>query len=432
MIKQVLEGQTIQDTIPKLEPPFQEPVVRLENGLVFDERIFECATAILGCVGSGKTFLLDKMMKQILESADRLKENVYIFCAKPDFLKYKRPQDIVVSVADTGDPKGCWNLFLEMKNSRDPEQTAKLIVSSLLQDQQSTQNPYFVNSAKDVLFTVIMACYEEGLKKGYLPTNAYLYDFFEKVSLDPENENSWQNLAVINPRRFAHLNDYFGNGLEQGYGTISEIRTLLFEALWGSFCTDNGEFSIIDSLKRGRRVFLYFDHASSSNASIKIYKTLLDLLFKRITDPANKRRCWVFLDEFSILPRTEQLIDCMSLGREAGLRLICTLQSAQLLTRHYKEDEAKALISLFPNIICLKVQDALSRKVVADRYGECLTSYTFNGPMQKIIPHTEHRPVIADYDFTMIQKKGDALMSIPNLSDSPFFYHGWRKELENI
>lgn len=427
MIKQVLEGQTIQDTIPRLEPPFQEPVVRLENGLVFDERIFECPTVILGCVGSGKTFLLDKMMKQILESADRLQENVYIFCAKPDFLKYKRPQDIVVSVADTSDPKGCWNLFLEMKNSREPEQTAKLIVSSMLQDQQSSQNPYFVNSAKDVLFSVIMACYEEGLEKGYLPTNAYLYDFFEKVSLNPEDENSWQNLAVIKPRRFAHLIDYFGNGgLEQGYGTISEIRTLLFEAFWGSFCTNNGEFSIIDSLKRGRRVFLYYDHASSSNASIKIYKTLLDLLFKRITDPANKRKCWVFLDEFSVLPRTEQLIDCMSLAREAGLRLICTLQSAQLLTRHYKEDEAKALISLFPNIICLKVQDALSRKVIADRYGECLTSYTFQGPMQKVVPHTEHRPVIADYDFTMIQKKGDAIMSIPNLSSAPFLYRGYK------
>lgn len=427
MIKQVLEGQTIQDTIPKLEPPFQEPVVRLENGLMFDERIFECPTAILGCVGSGKTFLLEKMMKQILESADKFQENAYIFCAKPDFLKYKRPQDVVVSVDNTGDPKGCWNLFLEMKMSSNPEQTARDIVSSILQDQQSLQNPYFVNSAKDVLFTVIMACYEEGIEKGYLPTNAYLFDFFEKVSLNPADEYSWQNLAVIKPRRFAHLIDYFGNGgLEQGYGTISEIRTLLFEALWGSFCTDNGEFSIIESLKNGCRVFLYYDHASSSNASIKIYKTLLDLLFKRITDPENKRRCWVFLDEFSILPRTEQLIDCMSLGREAGLRLICTLQSAQLLTRHYKEDEAKALLSLFPNIICLKVQDALSRAVLADRYGECLTSYTFNGPMQKVIPHTEHRPVVADYDFTMIQRKGDAVMSIPNLCDSPFFYHGYK------
>ena len=116
----------------------------------------------------------------------------------------------------------------------------------------------------------------------------------------------------------------------------------------------------------------------------------------------------------------------MSLGREAGLRLICTLQSAQLLTRHYKENEAKALLSLFPNIICLKVQDALSRAVLADRYGECLTSYTFNGPMQKVIPHTEHRPVVADYDFTMIQRKGDAVMSISNLCDSPFLYHGYK------
>lgn len=90
------------------------------------------------------------------------------------------------------------------------------------------------------------------------------------------------------------------------------------------------------------------------------------------------------------------------------------------------------MLSLFPNIICLKVQDSLSRSILADRYGECLCSYSFNAPMQKVVQHVQHRPVVADYNFSMIQKKGDAICSIPNLSNSPFFYHGYRKELEAI
>ena len=206
----------------------------------------------------------------------------------------------------------------------------------------------------------------------------------------------------------------------------------MHECFWGSFCSDKGQFSAIEALKSGgKRIFLYYDHANASEASIKIFKTILNLLLKHSVDEENGRRSWFFLDEFSLLPETG-IIDSMSLGRGAGFRLFACIQSAQLMTRRYKEDDAKALLSLFPNIICLKVQDAMSRSILSDRYGECLTSYSFNAPMQKVIQHTEHRKVVADYDFTMIQKKGDAFMSIPNLSDSPFFYHGYRKELENI
>ena len=89
------------------------------------------------------------------------------------------------------------------------------------------------------------------------------------------------------------------------------------------------------------------------------------------------------------------------------------------------------LLSLFPNTICLKVMDGFTRKIFADRYGEYLCSYSYNAPMQKVVQHTAHRPVVADYDFSMIQRKGDALCSIPGLSSSPFFYHGYREELEH-
>lgn len=431
MIKHTLEGLSILQSPPQIQGRLKAPVVRLNDGLTLDDSIFECPTLILGSVGSGKTYLMEKIMTPILRTAEEMNENVFIFCAKKELLKFKRPQDIVISV-DTTAPNSCWNIIKEVSVSKNPQLTARDIAKSLTKDQRSDLQPFFENSCNDLLFNAIMAVYEDGLKNGVTYTNWHLFDFLDKVSLNRDAEVSWYDIAKTRPERFAHILDYFGDGIDQGYGIISEIRTLMHECFWGSFCSDKGQFSAIEALKSGgKRIFLYYDHANASEASIKIFKTILNLLLKHSVDEENGRRSWFFLDEFSLLPETG-IIDSMSLGRGAGFRLFACIQSAQLMTRRYKEDDAKALLSLFPNIICLKVQDAMSRSILSDRYGECLTSYSFNAPMQKVIQHTEHRKVVADYDFTMIQKKGDAFMSIPNLSDSPFFYHGYRKELENI
>lgn len=430
MIKHTLEGLSILQSPPQLQGRLRAPVVRLNDGLIMDDSVFECPTLVMGQVGSGKTYLMEEIMTPILKNAEDMNENVFIFCAKKDLLKFKRPQDIVISV-DSAAPNSCWNIIKEVAVSRNPELTARDIAKSLTKDQRSDLQPFFENSCNDLLFNAIMAVYEDGLKKGITYANWHLFDFLDKVSLNRDAEISWYDVARTRPR-FAHILDYLGDGLDQGYGIISEIRTLIHECFWGSFCSDKGQFSAIDALKSGgKRIFLYYDHANGSEASIKVFKTILNLLLKHSVDEENGRRTWFFLDEFSLLPETG-IIDSMSLGRGAGFRLFACIQSAQLMTRRYKEDDAKALLSLFPNIICLKVQDAMSRSILSDRYGESLTLYSFNAPMQKVIQHAEHRKVVADYDFTMIQKKGDALMSIPNLSDAPFFYHGFRKELETI
>lgn len=435
MIKHTLEGLSILQSPPQLQGGLKAPVVRLNDGLVLDDSVFECPTLIMGSVGSGKTYMMEEIMTPILRTAEDMNENVFIFCAKKDLLKFKRSQDIVISVDATA-PNSCWNIIKEVAVSRNPELTARDIAKSLTKDQRSDLQPFFENSCNDLLFNAIMSVYEDGLRKGVTYSNSQLFYFLDKTSLNRDAEFSWYDAARTKPERFAHILDYLGDGLDQGYGIISEIRTLIHECFWGSFCSDNGQFSAIDALKSGgKRIFLYYDHANASEASIKMFKTILNLLLKHSLDEENGRKSWFFVDEFSLLPKTG-ITDCMSLGRNlgkgTGFRLFCCIQSAQLMTRRYTEDEAKALLSLFPNIICLKVQDALSRSILSDRYGESLTLYSFNAPMQKVIQHAEHRKVVADYDFTMIQKKGDALMSIPNLSDSPFFYHGWRKELEKI
>lgn len=428
MIKTTLEGLSILPNPPGMEGTPIAPVVRLKNGLTLHDGVFEAPTLLLGSVGSGKTYLLNEIMDPILHHAEANNENVIIFAAKPDVLEKKRPNDIVISL-DGKEPNGCWNLFKELSASSNPELTARDIAKSLTQDQRSEAQPFFENAANDLLFNSIMCMYEDGMEKGVVYTNWHLVDFLNKTAVN-SGELTWKELAKLRPKRFAHINDYLGDNLGQGYGIVSELRTLVHDCFWGSFCSDNGTFSAIESLKTGgKRIFLYYDYANASEASIKIFRTILNLLIKHSVDKQNGRRTWFFLDEASLLPKT-CIADAMSLGRAQGFRLFMCLQSAQLMTRHYKEDEAKTLLSLFPNIICMKVQDSLSRSILADRYGDCLCTYSFNAPMQKIAQHAEHRPVVADFDFSQIQRKGDAICSIPNLSSSPFFYRGYRKELD--
>lgn len=431
MVKSVLEGLSILPHPPCSIGIPRSPIILLEEGLILDDRMLEAPTLLIGSVGSGKSVLLEKIMCPIFQYAEKQNENVIIFCAKKDLLKYKRASDPVISVDATA-PNACWNIFRELKVSCNPELTARDIAKSLTDDQRSEAQPFWENAANDFLFSSIMSMYDDSQVKGITYTNWHLVDFLNKTTIGSHGELSWSDLARLRPKRFGHILDYLGDNLGQGYGIVSELRSLLHNCFWGSFASDCGEFSAIDSLKTGgKRIFLYYDYANSSEACVKIFKTILNLLLKHSLDEQNGHRTWFILDEFSLLPKLS-IADAMSLGRSAGFRLICTLQSAQLMTRRYKEDEAKTLLSLFPNVICLKVQDSLSRSILSDRYGECLCSYSFTSPMQKDVQHAEYRPVVADFDFSQIHQKGDAICSIPNLSTSPFLYHGYRKELETL
>lgn len=428
MIKTVLEGSQILSSPPKAEGVPIAPIVRLEQGLILDDRVFESPTLIMGSVGSGKSFLLDKIMIPIFQHAKNNKDNVIVFCAKREFLKYKEPDDIVISV-ETKDSKGCWNVFRELKTSNNAELTARDIAKSLTKDQRSETQPFFENACNDLFFNTLMSMHEDGCKKNITYTNHDLKEFLTNTTVAGEGDQmTWKKVAKLRPERFGHIDDYLGDNLGQGYGIVSEIRTLIHDCFWGSFASDSGEFSAIESLKEGgKKIFLYYDFANSSEASIKIFSTILNLLLKHSVDENNNHKTWFFLDEASLLPKT-CIADAMSLGREAGFRLIMCLQSAELMTRHYSEQEAKTLLSLFPNLICVRVQDSFSRSILADRYGKSLRSYSFTAPMQKPVHHAEFRPVVADSDFSQIQRKGDAICSIPALSStSPFFYYGYKE-----
>lgn len=433
MAKSIIEGISILNSPPASNQVPKAPVVHLSNGLVLDDRIFESPTLLLGSVGSGKSVILKEILHCVYDYATRVKDNMVVFCAKKDLLRFAKSNDLIISV-DSTNPKYAWNIFLELDASKNPELTARDIAKTLFKGQRSDLQPFFVNASQDIFVQSLLFMYHRSKATGQHYSNWEFIDFLEKTPMWQKTENDipgWHELAERYPNYFGHVKDYLGNDLGQGFGVLSELRTLASETFFGSFCQKGGSFSAINALKTGNsRIFLYYDQANASEASLKIFQCILDLLFKHSVDEGNNHKTWFLIDEASLLPRSNALIDAMSYGRESGFRLVMALQSAQLMSRRYSESEAKSILSLFPNLISLRVQDSMSRELLSDRYGKALYAYSYTSVTQKILPAERERNVIADSDFYPLSKKGTAICSLPALGPYPFFYDGYRKELD--
>ena len=151
------------------------------------------------------------------------------------------------------------------------------------------------------------------------------------------------------------IRDYLGEGSEQGLGCLSELRTLISRTLFGCFAAENGKFSAVNALQKGgKRIFLYYDYANSGHSTLSVLHIILDLLLKQAMRADSNHKTWFFLDEASLIPKSNVLIDALSLARDpgsngkGGVRVIMALQSARLMTHQYSKEEAEILLSLFP------------------------------------------------------------------------------------
>lgn len=434
-MKKLVEGNELLLTVPVCNTTGRKPIVHLQHNLVLDDgNCFESPTLIEGNVGTGKTYLLKNLMNPILDYCERSGDNVVIFCAKPDMLRYRRNGDPVISI-ESMDPDSCWNIFAEMKASRNPVFTLREIATEFFAEaeEKSTQI-FFPQAARDIFHSTGRYMYDYSLKRGISFSNADLVNFLETTPVySTDDSPGWIELASMYPTYFGMIRDYIGNGSDQGLGCLSELRTLISRTLFGCFAAEGGRFSAIDSLKGGKkRIFLLYDYANSGHSTLSVFHIIIDLLLKQAMQADAKHKTWFFFDEGSLLPKSNVLMDALSLGRDpgsngkGGVRIIMALQSARLMTHHYTKEEAETLLSLFPNVIAMKVSDPMSRAIVSDRYGKAHYQYSYAGVGEKIHYHDSIEDVVSDYHFSQITKKGQAIISMPGVNSHPFFYDGYR------
>lgn len=435
-MKKRIEGIELLTGVPDCGPAGPAPAITLRHGLRLDDgNCWQYPTVLVGGVGTGKTALLSRIRDAVLAQAHWTGDNVVIFAAKPDMLRSARPEDLILSVS-AEDPACCWNIFAELEASDAPALTAREISAALFAEaKEKTTQRFFPAAAEDCFRQTILYMDDYRRRTGDLPSNRDLVDFLETTPIHGEDGiPGWLDLAESQPFYFGMMRDYIGNGSEQGLGVLSELRTMLTSSLYGSFARAEGTFSALQALKRsGRRIYLYYDYAKSGHSALVTLKIILDLLLKQSLSPENRHRTWFLLDEFSLLPKLEHLPDALSYGRDpsgggtGGCRILAAVQSAKLLTRHYSVREAEVLLSLFPNVICLRVMDPMSRALLSDRYGTARYQYSYAGVGDRVhfVDCTE--PVVSDYHFSLLRRPGQAIMSLPALSECPFFYDGYEE-----
>lgn len=432
VIKQTLEGLEILSRPPRAQRGLRRPIIHLPDGMELDDQAMELATLLIAPPGGGKTVLLGKIIEQILPHVASKQANCFLLDVKGELWKRfgSFPSALKISPSSCSDPAACWNIFQELDAGSAPEIVARDITKGLLKSQHSDLQPFFENAANDFLVSTLQCMDAKRHETGDFYGNWHLSDFLKRVSVRRDAPLNWYDLAEQQPQFFGHIPNYLGDELGQGYGIVSELLVLLHSVFYGSMNTPDGQFSCIETVRSGGHlVFLCMDYANESEGSRKAFQTMLHLLLKHSTDADNNCLNYFFLDEGSVIGQVGTA-DALSLGRACGLRLFMGLQNADLLSLRMTEQERNALLSLFGNLILMNPQDQISRKLFADRFGEALCSWAFTGPMQKPMNHVGYRPVVADSDFALLQKKGDALCSFPRISNHPFHFHGYDPSIE--
>lgn len=431
---QVTNSEIILQESPNIEKKSIIPVVQLASGFIIDDSILEKPTLMIGQVSSGKSFLLrNTIIPQIISSLSA-EDAVVIFATKREMIDglYNSENGDILLEYNASKPECIWNIFEEMAVSNNPEKTLVELSDVMFSKNKNAVQPFFTNASKDMFKSLTMylaESYEQ--QTGKKPTNSTLIGFFDTITLKDEVVNGKVRKGLLTLIRevpkLHHLTDYIGTGdTAQALGVLGELRSVLKETFQGGAFVKPGTFSVRKALKEGKKIFLYFNYAESTESSIVLFDMILDQMVK-MSLVENNQKVWFFLDEFSLLGHLQYLQSALAYGRGNGFRLIAAIQSVQLMERNYSESESRCMLGLFPNVFCFFTSDYKSRQLISDRYGSNLVSVIGYGTSK---PELRERNVIQDSDFYKIAMPGDCIVSLAGYL--PFFFHNHKDNVRSI
>ena len=314
-----------------------------------------------------------------------------------------------------------------MEASNDPEKTLIELCDVMFAKHKNKVQPFFTNAPKDMFKSLTMYLAETyELQTGRKPTNSTLIGFFDTITLKDTVVNGRTRKGLLTLIKevpgLHHLSDYLGEGgTAQALGVLGELRTVLKETFQGGAFVKSGTFSVRQALNKGKKVFLLFNYAESTESSIVFFDMILDQMIKQSL-AENDQKVWFFLDEFSLIGHLQYLQSALAYGRSNGFRLIAAVQSVQLLEKNYSESEASCMLGLFPHIFCFFTGDYKSRQLLSNRYGKNLVSVIGYGGGKSELRECS---VIQDADFYKIALPGDCIVSLAG--HSPFFFRNHRR-----
>lgn len=292
---------------------------------------------LFGQQGSGKSVILKPIVQQIRNRGDKL----FIYDRKNEFTPLVFDSyTILISPTDVrGMP---WEIGLDVTCEAEAELVAQRLINE-------TQDPLWSNGARLILTGCMM------------------------ILINQNKPWGWRNLAGI----IAWPHKELRAALETAY----PCATVFIEE--NSKTTQSFFVTLISQLSWVRRLREYWPNSQQKGFSIRQWlsdesqpKTLIiahdehnealsaplcNALFGLMTNhvlalpDSDTRRIFFSVDELSSLPKTDSLEKWLRLGRSKGTRTLASVQSLSQVRALYGQDMAETILSLFGNIIALRM-----------------------------------------------------------------------------
>lgn len=245
------------------------------TGIVLDNEIFSKHILAIGSIGSGKTNLMNHIVKFILSD---IKENdiVVFFDAKGDYLKeFYRDGDIVIGDEHKFGEKynvQHWNLFKDIQYSPVEErlESAREITTSIFKQYiDNSQSPNFLMGARDILTSLIISSLRAMDRGASAWDNEKLKNRLNKWTIEDikKRTNQYEDLKWASSYL---MNE--GSATTQSY--ISPLYMVAQEVFVGPFAK-SGNFSMREAIreKGGKSIFLEYDITRGKPIKTYVYST---------------------------------------------------------------------------------------------------------------------------------------------------------------
>lgn len=416
----VVDGKSLLLGVPQLPKapisvPTQEGAINLRDDGILDGHIL-----VLGGIGQGKSNVIYHLLDCVQATMGN-NDVAVIFDPKGDYLRFRRPGDIVIN-DPAGEDEQPWNLLAELAAAggtkagdagvEDREETASEIAHTLFDEaNQRTQQIFFPMAAMQLFAATLR--HPEMLLGGSDDvtklSNASIVRYW--------NERSQEQIAKdlqrwMDTKGLAHY--ISSEAPAQSMGVLSQIVQVVGDVFLGRF-RDPGTFSIREAVRNrgGHCIFIEY-RIRAGRALAPLYRILIDLAIKEALTsplPANGR-VYLFLDEFRLLPRLMHLDNGVSFGREFGLRFIAGMQTHNQVKVAFG-DEAESILASFNTVFAFRTANPDTRTFIQGITGHNKKLYIHSVIPGQTLQQIEDGQVIEDYHVWDLQK-GQAIVFLPN------------------
>lgn len=393
MREQVIYGTSVTENPT---PSISEQLVRFPGRCYADGRSFAINDKImsrhmllLGGSGCGKTNTFLFAMDTIL-STMKADDIAIVFDTKGEFYDYfSNPGDYVIgNSVEFQQISHSWNIFDEILadgwSDYALKSNAREISSALFHGRRSESQPFFCNAAKE-LFMAMLLHFLRQAKEDPQVWRPRLNNYDLTKAFASFKVTDYLNLfKKYSDLRYMH--SYIGDGTSnQALGVFGELNSMLSDYFVGILAEHKPgkSISLRNAVRQrgGKVIFIEYDLAMGETLT-PVYRLLVDQALKealgRRQDKEKPRgRCYLFADEFKLLPKLQHIDDALNFGRGMGVRVMAGIQSINQLYDIYGEARGKVLASGFGSLLGFHTNDDTSREFISSLMGKNVVLYEY-------------------------------------------------------